>query len=215
MVGAHGASVPDLLKLSTIYADKYHGGAMGASTTRRALRAAEAWALMLELITSPSGASWRSRRSSTSRRRRSCALRQLDPDEPKPMSELAAALRCDNSNVTGIVDRLEDRGLVERRPARARPAGQDADDHRARARRSARASPPAWTSRPRRWPASRPRTSARCATSCAAPSVAPDTLLRIGDPLCDAARAAVGTASPRTTPRRERWVARAALIVRT
>lgn len=44
------------------------------------------------------------------------ALRQLDPDEPKPMSELATALRCDNSNVTGIVDRLEDRGLVERRP---------------------------------------------------------------------------------------------------
>jgi DNA-binding MarR family transcriptional regulator len=44
------------------------------------------------------------------------ALRQLDPAEPKPMSELAVALRCDNSNVTGIIDRLEDRGLVERRP---------------------------------------------------------------------------------------------------
>jgi DNA-binding MarR family transcriptional regulator len=44
------------------------------------------------------------------------ALRHLDPAEPKPMSELAQALRCDNSNVTGIVDRLEDRGLVERRP---------------------------------------------------------------------------------------------------
>jgi MarR family transcriptional regulator, organic hydroperoxide resistance regulator len=45
------------------------------------------------------------------------ALRHLDPAEPKPMSELALALRCDNSNVTGIVDRLEDRGLVERRAA--------------------------------------------------------------------------------------------------
>jgi len=45
------------------------------------------------------------------------ALRQLDPEQPKPMSELAIALRCDNSNVTGIVDRLEDRGLVERQPA--------------------------------------------------------------------------------------------------
>jgi hypothetical protein len=29
------------------------------------------------------------------------ALRQLDPDEPKTMSELAIALRCDNSNVSG------------------------------------------------------------------------------------------------------------------
>jgi DNA-binding MarR family transcriptional regulator len=30
---------------------------------------------------------------------------------------LAAALKCDNSNVTGVVDRLEAAGLVERRPA--------------------------------------------------------------------------------------------------
>ena len=45
------------------------------------------------------------------------ALRRLDPDEPLPMSRLAQDLHCDNSNVTGIVDRLEDRGLVERRVA--------------------------------------------------------------------------------------------------
>lgn len=45
------------------------------------------------------------------------ALRSLEPDEPAPMSRLAGVLRCDASNVTGIVDRLEDRGLVERRPA--------------------------------------------------------------------------------------------------
>ena len=38
-------------------------------------------------------------------------------DEPRPMVELAALMRCDNSNMTGIVDRLEERGLVERRPA--------------------------------------------------------------------------------------------------
>ena len=37
--------------------------------------------------------------------------------EPRTMSELATAMACDNSNVTGIVDRLEERGLVERRPA--------------------------------------------------------------------------------------------------
>jgi MarR family transcriptional regulator, organic hydroperoxide resistance regulator len=46
------------------------------------------------------------------------ALRSLDPLEPVPMSDLACALRCDASNVTGIVDRLEKRGLVERQPAR-------------------------------------------------------------------------------------------------
>ena len=38
-------------------------------------------------------------------------------DDPLPMSALATALMCDNSNVTGIVDRLEALGLVERRPA--------------------------------------------------------------------------------------------------
>ncbi|HEX2127724.1 MAG TPA: MarR family transcriptional regulator [Solirubrobacterales bacterium] len=37
--------------------------------------------------------------------------------EPRAMSDLATAMACDNSNVTGIVDRLEERGLVERRPA--------------------------------------------------------------------------------------------------
>ena len=33
------------------------------------------------------------------------------------MGELAKHLACDNSNVTWITDRLEERGLVERQPA--------------------------------------------------------------------------------------------------
>jgi DNA-binding MarR family transcriptional regulator len=45
------------------------------------------------------------------------ALQALTPGEPAPMSNLADALRCDASNVTGLVDRLAARGLVERRPA--------------------------------------------------------------------------------------------------
>ncbi|MGI8623191.1 MAG: MarR family winged helix-turn-helix transcriptional regulator [Solirubrobacteraceae bacterium] len=45
------------------------------------------------------------------------ALRHLEPGTPLPMSALAGLLHCDNSNVTGIVDRLEARGLVERHPA--------------------------------------------------------------------------------------------------
>lgn len=43
------------------------------------------------------------------------ALRLLDPDRPSPMSSLADLLVCDASNVTGIADRLEARGLIERR----------------------------------------------------------------------------------------------------
>lgn len=45
------------------------------------------------------------------------ALKTLDPGNPIPMSALATALHCDNSNVTGLVDGLESQGLVERRPA--------------------------------------------------------------------------------------------------
>ena len=45
------------------------------------------------------------------------ALKAIRPGDPVPMSSLAGVLRCDASNVTGIVDRLEHRGLVERRPA--------------------------------------------------------------------------------------------------
>ena len=43
------------------------------------------------------------------------ALLQLD--SPLPMTELAALLACDNSNVTGLIDRLEARGLVARQPS--------------------------------------------------------------------------------------------------
>jgi len=45
------------------------------------------------------------------------ALLQLE--SPLPMSELASLLACDNSNVTGLVDRLEARGLVARQASSA------------------------------------------------------------------------------------------------
>jgi DNA-binding MarR family transcriptional regulator len=44
------------------------------------------------------------------------ALRLLEPGRPLTMGEVAQALHCDNSNVTGIADRLEAAGLAERRP---------------------------------------------------------------------------------------------------
>jgi DNA-binding MarR family transcriptional regulator len=88
-----------------------------SATRRRASPAGEAWALMHELF----HASKRRFHAVASEFDLSPpqvrALGVLDPDRPVPMSELAEALHCDNSNVTGIVDRLEDRGLVERRSA--------------------------------------------------------------------------------------------------
>jgi DNA-binding MarR family transcriptional regulator len=43
------------------------------------------------------------------------ALMVLDPSEGRTMSDLAEAWTCDASNATFIVDRLEERGLAERR----------------------------------------------------------------------------------------------------
>jgi MarR family transcriptional regulator, organic hydroperoxide resistance regulator len=45
------------------------------------------------------------------------ALRTLDPDAPLAMSALAGTLVCDASNVTGVVDKLEARGLIARQGA--------------------------------------------------------------------------------------------------
>lgn len=78
------------------------------------------------------------------------ALRVLD--EPRTMSEVAAYLHCDNSNVTGIVDGLETRGLAERTPSpsdrRVKLIALTASGRRLRARlmREAR-KPPAWLER--------------------------------------------------------------------
>src|SRR5438270_11916438 len=42
-------------------------------------------------------------------------LHLIEPGRPVPMGRLAETLSCDASNVTGLVDRLESRGLVRRR----------------------------------------------------------------------------------------------------
>ena len=51
-----------------------------------------------------------------------CHLLSLIADRPMPMGQLAGALSCDASNVTGLVDRLESRGLLQR--------SQSAEDRR-------------------------------------------------------------------------------------
>jgi DNA-binding MarR family transcriptional regulator len=44
-------------------------------------------------------------------------LHLIEPGHPIPMGRLAELLSCDASNVTGLVDRLESRGLIQRRPS--------------------------------------------------------------------------------------------------
>ena len=44
-------------------------------------------------------------------------LHLLEPGQALPMGRLAQTLACHASNITGLVDRLEARGLVRRRPA--------------------------------------------------------------------------------------------------
>ena len=46
-------------------------------------------------------------------------LHLIDPERPVPMGRLADTLACDRSNVTGLVDRLEARGLIQRQPSAA------------------------------------------------------------------------------------------------
>jgi DNA-binding MarR family transcriptional regulator len=75
------------------------------------------------------------------------ALRMLD--EPRTMSEVAHFLHCDNSNVTGIVDVLEEKGLATRRPdqrdRRVKLIALTAEGRRVRARlMRAVEKPPAW-----------------------------------------------------------------------
>jgi MarR family transcriptional regulator, organic hydroperoxide resistance regulator len=69
--------------------------------------------------------------------------------EPRTMSELASSLHCDPSNVTAIVDGLEERGLATRRPSagdrRVKLIELSAEGRKLRARlqRELR-KPPAW-----------------------------------------------------------------------
>jgi MarR family transcriptional regulator, organic hydroperoxide resistance regulator len=93
------------------------GHANGAPATQRPRQdvAHEAWSLLQRVVFSE-------------RPRWMAVIREYDLvpphwialqtlDEPTPMGELAKRLACDNSNVTWITDRLEERGLVERQPA--------------------------------------------------------------------------------------------------
>jgi MarR family transcriptional regulator, organic hydroperoxide resistance regulator len=75
----------------------------------------EAWALMLGLLFSTKQQRMAVAQEFELAPAQLQALWELEPGREVPMSALAESLTCDPSNVTGIVDRLEARGLIERR----------------------------------------------------------------------------------------------------
>ena len=98
--------------------ERYHPHTMGAKRPRgKQAVAAEAWRLMAGFTADKfqSGALFAAARDLGLTPGHMKAMAVLDPEEPRPMGALADALLCDASMVTFLVDRLEDRGLVERR----------------------------------------------------------------------------------------------------
>jgi DNA-binding MarR family transcriptional regulator len=76
----------------------------------------QAWGLMLEIFMSERGKMLSVAQEFGLHPQQAMALSVLQPGEPLKLGDLATKLRCDNSNVTGIADRLEAAGLAERRP---------------------------------------------------------------------------------------------------
>src|SRR3954471_8289561 len=92
-------------------ADKVKATVGGVATPAADAADREAWALLSSLVYPPPFAAIA--RELDLRPAAFGTLRMLD--RPRTMSEVAGALHCDNSNVTGIVDSLEGKGLAQRR----------------------------------------------------------------------------------------------------
>src|SRR2546422_3876238 len=83
--------------------------------------AREAWALLTRLFKAEKGKHLAALELTMPQAQ---LLLNLDPDRPVPMNTLADTLGCDASNVTGLVDRLEARSLLERRADPDHPRGE-------------------------------------------------------------------------------------------
>jgi DNA-binding MarR family transcriptional regulator len=90
---------------------------MSTTVPAQTSAASEAWRLMGRLFQGNRGTFFAACTDVGLSPPQALALRLLEPGKPTPMSELAALMHCDNSNITGIVDRLESRDLVTRQPA--------------------------------------------------------------------------------------------------
>lgn len=95
-----------------------HGTKQGFSRADSARDpAGEAWAVLLEFLRDQRSRYAEAAAAFDLSPVQASTLTRLEPETPMAMSALAGALSCDASNVTGIVDRLEARGLIERRSA--------------------------------------------------------------------------------------------------
>ena len=115
MTGTLGKKVESVNHRFSQYNASVAGSALKASRRGNPAAAAEAWELIQTLF-------------GQQRRRFLIAASELDLhpaqagallhlESPLSMQRLATILGCDNSNVTGLIDRLEARGFVERRPS--------------------------------------------------------------------------------------------------
>jgi DNA-binding MarR family transcriptional regulator len=90
---------------------------MGVVTRRKVDIAADAWRAMVDLLQSRKDTFVEIASSLGITPGHLHALLSIDPAHGQPMGTLATAWKCDASNVTFLVDRLEQKGFVERRPS--------------------------------------------------------------------------------------------------
>ncbi|MBJ7331903.1 MAG: winged helix-turn-helix transcriptional regulator [Solirubrobacteraceae bacterium] len=79
--------------------------------------AAAAWSLVWQIFQSDKPRRWGLLAEHGLTPVQGMALSSLDADDPPTMSQLSGLIMCDSSTLTGVVDRLEAVGIVERRPA--------------------------------------------------------------------------------------------------
>jgi DNA-binding MarR family transcriptional regulator len=88
---------------------------MTAKSTRAPDTATEVWRLLLTCAMSQFGRTASIAQGLGLTPGHVKALLVLDPDEPQAMGTLAQNFACDASTMTWLVDRLEEKGLVERK----------------------------------------------------------------------------------------------------
>lgn len=88
-----------------------------AGMTRSSPHACDAWQLLVQLFFSHRAALPPLAAEFQLSPAQCHVLHLIEPGRPIPMGQLAETLACDASNVTGLVDRLETRGLVHRQPS--------------------------------------------------------------------------------------------------